>query len=53
MAKYQIKGTTKRACLEEIIPLQTPFRVMLEASFKDENEKVRFFDIYFNRAVKK
>ena len=32
MAKYQIKGTVKRSRLEEVIPLQTPFRVMLEAS---------------------
>ena len=32
MAKYQIKGTTQRTRLEEIIPLQTPFRVLLEAS---------------------
>jgi radical SAM protein with 4Fe4S-binding SPASM domain len=32
MAKYQIKGTAKRTCLEEVIPLQTPFRVLLEAS---------------------
>jgi len=32
MAEYQIKGDTKRSRLEEKIPLQTPFRVMLEVS---------------------